>query len=231
MYLASWSGGKDSCLACYRAIKDGIRISHLVHFVREFNLHGVDERLIRLQAGLSGIPIVQRKVLSDNFKVEFKDTVRCLINKGSNPPSPPFRKGGMGGFEIRGMVFGDIYLEPHKEWVERVCGEIGIEAVEPLWGISTEELINEFIDEGFEAVVVSGKGGLIDKEWIGRKVDRNFTEYLKTRKLDLCGENGEYHTFVISGPLFKGRIEITDSVITNRNDHWFMDIKDFMIIQ
>lgn len=214
MHLGSWSGGKDSCLACYRAIRNGIRISHLVHFAMEFNLHGVDPGLIREQAELTGIPIFQRTVLSDNFEIEFKDTVTGLIKNN-----------------IKGMIFGDIYLEPHKEWVERVCRELGIEALEPLWGVSTERLMNDFFDEGFEAIVVNGQERLIDKRWIGHKVDRNFMEYLKMEKLDVCGENGEYHTLVIAGPLFKGRIDLTAKDVINKNGHWFLDIKNYRVIR
>jgi len=215
MYISSWSGGKDSCLACYKAIKAGIKISHLVHFVREFNLHGVDAGMIRLQAELSGITIVQRKIVSDDFESEFKDTVKALIGNG-----------------IKGMVFGDIYLEPHKEWVDRVCRELGIEALEPLWGISTEKLLNDFIDEGFEAVLVSGQKKFIGREWIGRKADREFMEHLKTKPdVDICGENGEFHTFVTGGPLFKGRVEITKKEVTERDGYWFLDIKGHRVIK
>ena len=78
MYCASWSGGKDSCLASYLAVKSGLRISHLVHFDRPNNLHGVDPAMIRLQAELAGIPIVQRKVDSRDFEREFKQTVNEL---------------------------------------------------------------------------------------------------------------------------------------------------------
>ena len=67
MYIASWSGGKDSCLASYLAIKRGMKVSHLVHFDRPNNLHGVDPTMIRLQAELTGIPMTQRKVASGGF--------------------------------------------------------------------------------------------------------------------------------------------------------------------
>src|SRR3989304_1654738 len=123
MYLASWSGGKDSCFACYLAIKNGMTVSRLVHFARPFNLHGVSAEMIKLQAELAGIPLIQKKVEQENFEHEFKKTVGAFAKNGT-----------------RGVVFGDIYLEPHKEWVDRVCGELGLEAVEPLWGMSTEKI-------------------------------------------------------------------------------------------
>ncbi len=211
MYSASWSGGKDSCIACYNAIRSGIEISGLIYFEREKNLHGISAELIRFQAELSGIPILQREVVLDDFESEFKETVNGIEN-------------------IQGMVFGDIYLEEHRSWIERVCGEIDIKAFFPIWGIDTEKIMKDFIDEGFEAVVVSGRQEMIDKEWIGHKVDRDFMDHLKSKQgVDLCGENGEYHTFVVGGPLFKGSIEITDTGITERDGHWFLDIKDFEV--
>ncbi len=214
MYLASWSGGKDSCFACHLAIKNGMKVSRLVHFDRPFNLHGVSAEMIKQQAELAGIPLIQEKVEQENFEHEFKETVGA------------FAKNGM-----RGVVFGDIYLEPHKEWVDRVCGELGLEAVEPLWGMKTENIIHEFLQEGFETVIVSGKQNLIDKRFIGRKMDSEFIEYLKSKNLDVCGENGEYHTFVTSGPLFQGRIEIADADVMGRQGFWFLDVRDYKVIR
>jgi diphthine-ammonia ligase len=214
MYGASWSGGKDSCLACYIAMQSGLRISHLVHFDRPNNLHGVDPMLIRLQAGLTGIPLVQRTVASEDFERAFRGTVDSLKQDG-----------------VTGMVFGDIYLEPHKEWIDRICAELGIEPVFPLWGGNTGEIMRDFYSTGFETVVASGDRKLIDRKWIGRKIDDGFIEYLRVRRLDVCGENGEFHTFVTAGPLFQGRIEIVDSDVTNRDGFWFVDIKGFRIVE
>lgn len=213
MYLSSWSGGKDSCLACYRAIKKDFKVAYLVHFVRENNLHGVAPELIKLQAGLSGIPIIQKEISSNDFESEFKDTVK--------------RTG-----DIKGMVFGDIYLEEHRIWLERVCKDLNIEMFMPIWGVNTERLMNDFINEGFEAIVVSGKQEVIDKKWMGHKVDNYLMGYLKKKPgVDVCGENGEYHTFVVGGPLFKGRINITESQVIERDGYWFLDIKDFEVIR
>lgn len=214
MYCASWSGGKDSCLACYLAMKQGMNVSHLVHFDRPNNLHGVDPALIRLHADLTGIPMVQRKVSQEKFEQELKMTVSSLKKEG-----------------IKGMIFGDIYLEPHKEWVDRTCAELGIEAVEPLWGRKTEDIIREFLGLGFETIVASGDQKLIGKEWIGRRMDEAFIENLKARNLDVCGESGEFHTFVTAGPLFKGKIDITRSEVVARDGFWFLQVLDHRVIR
>ena len=176
-YIASWSGGKDSCLACYKAILSGYGISFLVNFIskeyKRVSFHGSEAKLIRLQTEAIGIPLLQKETTKDGYEQEFKEAIRSLIGDG-----------------IKGMVFGDIYLQEHKEWVERVCGQLGIEAVEPLWGENPEEILSEFINAGFQAVIVSAQSNFIGREWIGRQVDRNFVEYLKHRNVDLCGETG-----------------------------------------
>ena len=213
MYLASWSGGKDSCFASYLAIRKGLKISGLVHFDRPNNLHGVDPGMIRLQAELAGIPILQQRVLSEDFEQEFKKTVGELAGNGT-----------------KGMVFGDIYLEPHKEWVDRVCGELGILPIEPLWGMKTEDIMHDFLDCGFETIIASGDQKLIDKKYIGRKMDNDFIEYLRSKKLDVCGESGEFHTFVTGGPLFRGRINIFDSDVISRDGFWFLNIKKYAVV-
>ena len=209
-YISSWSGGKDSCFACYQALSEGYEISHLVNFIsqeyKRVSFHGTEARLIQMQSQSLGIPVFQKETTPDGYEREFKEAVRSLLHHG-----------------IKGMVFGDVYLDEHKEWVERVCGELGIEAVEPLWGKSTEEILTGFIDAGFEAIVVGAQARLIDEEWLGRRVDRDFMNYLKSKNVDLCGENGEYHTLVLNGSLFKRRIEVTESRTVRRGDYWFLD--------
>jgi diphthine-ammonia ligase len=209
-YIASWSGGKDSCFAFYKAIDKGYEISHLVNFVsKEFHrvsFHGTEARLIQLQSQAIGIPLLQKETTWDGYEQEFKEAVRSLIPSGAE-----------------GMVFGDIYLQEHKDWVERVCSDLGIEAIEPLWGRNTEEILSSFIEEGFEAVIVSAKSDLIGEDWIGRRVDRAFMEYLKRENIDICGENGEYHTLVTNGPIFNRRIQLVESRAISRDNYWFLD--------
>ncbi len=217
MYISSWSGGKDSCFACYQAGAKGYNVSYLLNFIsteyRRVSFHGTEARLIQLQAEAMGIPLLQKETTPSGYEKEFKEAVKSLIPNG-------------GG----GMVFGDIYLEEHKEWTERVCRELGIKAVEPLWLRDQEGVILEFIDAGFEATIVSAKADLFDASWLGRKVDREFLGYLKEKNIDLCGENGEYHTLVTAAPLFKKRIEITRSQPIRRDGFWFLDTIEYSLL-
>jgi len=209
-YIASWSGGKDSCFALYEAMGRGYQISHLVNFIsKEFHrvsFHGTEARLIQLQSHALRIPVLQKETTWDGYEQEFKEAVRSLISGGTE-----------------GMVFGDIYLQEHKDWVERVCHDLGIEAIEPLWGKKMEDILNGFVKEGFEAIIVSAQSDLVDKDWIGKRLDNVFIEYLQKKGIDICGENGEYHTIVTNGPIFDGRIRLIESKVISRNNYWFLD--------
>jgi len=209
-YISSWSGGKDSCFACYQAIREGYNVSHLLNFIskqyKRVSFHGTEAKLIQLQAEAIDIPLLQKETTRNGYEQEFKDAVRSLIPDG-----------------VTGMVFGDIYLQEHKDWVERVCQELGIEAIEPLWGQDPERVLLDFIDAGFEATIVSAKSELFDDKWMGRKLDREFLSHLKDNNIDLCGENGEYHTFVTDGPMFDKKIKLTKSQPITRDGYWFLD--------
>ncbi len=201
----------------------GYQVSFLLNLISQKHqrccFHGIQKELINLQAQLIGIPLFQKEVSDDMelYEREFKEAVTYLKTRGA-----------------KGMVFGDIYLTEHKNWVERVCQELEISTIEPLWQKAPEEVIEEFISLGFKAVVVSAKAELFSKDIIGRVVDRKLVEELKKRDICSCGENGEYHTFVIGGPIFKkGEITITKSQVILREgfwSHWFLDIQDYQII-
>lgn len=223
MVVSSWSGGKDSCLACYKAMQKGYQVKYLLNFIsREHKrgcFHGIEGELLNLQAELTGIPLVQKEVSPNmqKYEEEFKQAVSEFKAKG-----------------IRKMVFGDVYLEEHKTWVDRVCKELEIEPIEPLWAIEPDKIVEDFINLGFKAIVVSCKADLFGKEFIGRYVDREFLKELKKKNICPCGENGEFHTFVINGPIFKKRIEITRSQKVLKEGfwkYWFLDIKKYQPIK
>jgi diphthine-ammonia ligase len=219
----SWSGGKDSCLALYKAMEAGYQVDFLLNLISQKYqrccFHGIEKELIGLQAQLIGIPLFQKEVSDDMglYEQEFKEAVTYLKTRGA-----------------KGMVFGDIYLTEHKNWVERVCRELEIRATEPLWQKTPERVMEEFISLGFKAVVVSAQTELFSKDIIGRVVDQKLLEELKEKDICPCGENGEFHTFVIGGPIFKkGEIAITQSQVILRKgfwQHWFLDIQNYQTI-
>lgn len=215
--IASWSGGKDSCFACYRALAQGYEVSYLVNFIsresRRVSFHGTRAHLIYRQAQAIGIPLVQHSVPPDLslYEQRFKKAVSVLKRNG-----------------VQGMVFGDIYLQEHRDWIERVCRELGITPLLPLWGMAPERVLGEFIEVGFEAIIVSAKADIFSEEWLGRKIDRSLQFDLKklaeAKEFDICGEQGEYHTLVVDGPLFRKRVQVTYGARVQRNGRWFLNI-------
>ncbi len=217
--ISSWSGGKDSCLACYKAINQGFNVKCLLNFIsRESKrgcFHGLEGRLLQFQAARIGIPLVQKEVSSDmkNYENEFKAAVKELKDSDK---------------DISAMVFGDIYLLEHQSWVERVCNEIRITPVEPLWNLDPEGIIRDFIDSGFKAVIVSCKAEVMGREFIGRQIDMDLVKELKEIGVCPCGEKGEFHTLVVDGPIFDKPVEILESEVVIKESfwtHWFLDIK------
>ncbi|MCX5705864.1 MAG: diphthine--ammonia ligase [Candidatus Omnitrophica bacterium] len=212
-----WSGGKDSCLACYKAIAGGHQVLRLVNFTQpdgEGSLsHGLSAEIISKQVGLTGIPLIQKAIPQGSYEKEFKSLIAQL-------------KKDLG---ITGIVFGDIYVKEHKDWIDRVCKEMDIEPILPLWELDTKKIISDFIDRGFQTIVVCVKHDVLGNEWLGRKIDRKFIEDLGklNPRIDPCGESGEFHTLVVSGPMFKGSIEIVSSGTKEEDGRGFFDIKEF----
>ncbi len=219
--ISSWSGGKDSCLACYKAIKQGYNVKYLLNFISKESkrgcFHGIESRLMQMQADAIGLPLIQKEVSPDmqEYEKEFKTGISELKPEG-----------------IRGMVFGDIYLDEHKEWVERVCGDLDITPIEPLWDKPPLSLVEEFIDLGFKAIIVSAQADKFNQDFMGREVDKSFIAELVSRNICPCGENGEFHTLVVDGPIFKKGIEIIEGRPILKDGfwkHWFLDIKKYRL--
>ena len=208
--FSSWSGGKDCSLACYKAKEAGFEVSHLLNFLAEDGkrerAHGTRPFLLRLQAAAMEIPIVQVNASWEGYETKFKAAVQELKRE-----------------RVEGGIFGDIDLLEHRAWIERVCNDIEIEPILPLWGHDPEDLLLEFIDAGFEAFVVATR---VNEEWLGQKIDRAFIHELKELDFHVSGESGEYHTFVTNGPLFKRRIKISKAERVHMGDNWILDIKE-----
>ncbi|MCX7911838.1 MAG: diphthine--ammonia ligase [Dehalococcoidales bacterium] len=211
--FASWSGGKDGCLALYRALKSGLQVSYLLNMLSEDGTrsasHGVPASVIARQAEALGIPIVQRAAGRGNYEEVFIRTVTELKAHGVNSG-----------------IFGDIDFNAHREWIENVCRKAGVTPHLPLWEESHRKLMEELIDAGFEPIVVAAKTSFFGKETVGKTVDRSFLSQLEARgDVTLCGEAGEYHTLVIDGPIFRKRLEVTEARVVTRNEHHFLEIE------
>ena len=209
-----WSGGKDSCFACWRARAEGNEVCRLVNFLSGDGrdaFHGVRQELMCLQSEALGIPIIQRETTPETYETVYRGVMEELRAMG-----------------IEGLVTGDMDVVEHREWVESHCREVGLEALMPLWGLSAEAILNDFVEAGFEAVVVCVKADFFDETWLGRRLDEPLVADLQaigvTPSFHICGENGEYHTLVTGGPMFSRRLEITAAASVLENGYRFWDI-------
>lgn len=211
--FVSWSGGKDSALAAYRARQQGHQLAYLLNCVDEDGArsrsHGLPAEVIGLQARAMDIPLIQVHTSWEEYEAHFKEAMGMLVRVG-----------------VTGGVFGDMAIEEHRAWVERVCAEVGIAPLLPLWGEDPEELLEEFWAAGFRAVVVASR---IDPAWVGRPLDRALVAEIRARGAHPCGEWGEYHTLVTEGPLFRGRLVVRlpegdgPLPVHQHQDAWFLD--------
>jgi len=158
-FFASWSGGKDSCLALHRAMRAGGRPERLLTMLVEegnrSHSHGLSLEVLRAQAAALGVPITFRATTWGDYERHFIGALK------------EFRAAG-----IEAGVFGDIDIGAHREWVERVCDEAGLAACEPLWRAERRALLEEFMDAGFVARVVMVRGGALGPDFLGRTLDR-----------------------------------------------------------
>jgi uncharacterized protein (TIGR00290 family) len=210
--VVSWTGGKDGCYACYRAMAAGCRVTHLLHFRNPDRpgSHEINPAVVRAQADALGIPLLQRDAPA--YEPAFKEAVRELR---------------AGGERIDGAVFG--HIGTHRPLAERVCRDLELDLLLPLWQEESGRIIAGIVDAGFVAIVASARDGPMGKEWLGRRIDRDFVRDLAglDGATDPCGENGEFHTLVTDGPIFSRRIEITGAERVLRDGYWFLDIREF----
>lgn len=186
--LASWSGGKDSCLALWRAQKSGHKITHLLTALDESGLktrsHGVTGDLILVQGKSLGMHNEFISTAWDSYEQEFIHKLQSLKSSGLDL-----------------AIFGDIDLIAHREWEEKVCLAANLEPILPLWNQNRLSLVEEFLSLGFKARVTCVDGRFLNESYVGREFDAQFINDLP-EQVDACGENGEFHTFVYDGPNF-----------------------------
>jgi uncharacterized protein (TIGR00290 family) len=203
----NWSGGKDSSLALYHLLKDkNYSVEKLLTNISwqygRISMHGVREELLEQQAHAIGISL-QKLVLSDQpSMIEYEKYMAQTMHQLQQE-------------EFTHSVFGDIYLEDLRIYRETQLAKVWMTAVFPLWKRNTAELIHEFIDLGFKAIVVCVNEKYLDKSFCGRIIDESFIEDLP-ENVDVCGENGEFHTFVFDGPVFKSRVNFCKGEIVHR---------------
>lgn len=198
--IFNWSGGKDSALALQKTLQDNeFDVVSLLTTINEETLtssiHSIPVELLSRQADSIGIPLYTVLFAKDlkNYDDKMGETV------------DHFKKQGVTHF-----IFGDIFLADVKAYRESRLNPLGIEVVEPLWDKPSAEIIDEFIKSGIKSKIIVTKTDKLDETFIGKDLDQNTVNSFPD-DIDLCGENGEYHTFSYAGGLFKKEIDFSIS--------------------
>jgi uncharacterized protein (TIGR00290 family) len=214
--LFTWSGGKDSVLALYELqITHDYEVVALLTTLTEdydrISMHGVRSLLLERQANSLGLPNEKVYISKNSSNEEYEAGMREVLQKYLT-------------FGVSSVVFGDIFLEGLRKYREDNLSKIGMKAVFPIWKRDTIELAHEFIDLGFKAVITCVDSNVLDKIFIGRLFDEQFLSELPAN-VDPCGENGEFHSFVYDGPIFKKRVSYEKGEINLRdNRFWYCDL-------
>jgi len=213
--LFCWSGGKDSAmaLASIRGSTD-CRVTGLLTTVTEgydrISMHGVRRELLERQAAAIGLPLrevlIPPECVNPVYEARMEEALREQLARG-----------------VRRVVFGDIFLEDLRVYREQNLARIGMSGLFPLWKQDTRELARRFVREGFRAIAVCVDSRVLDPSFAGRELDESFFADLPPG-VDPCGENGEFHTFVFGGPLFRAPLSIRRGEAVRRGPFVFCDL-------
>jgi len=209
------SGGKDSSYALWLAIKQGHEVAHIVAMIprREdsWMFHLPNIQLIDLFAKCAGLPLIKAETSGEKEK-ELED-LRLVLQE----------------LDIEGVVSGAIASKYQRSRIDRICDELGLTSITPLWGREPVELLREMIDSGFEIVITSASAQGFDESWLGRKIDeetlRDLIELNRRYNVSVSGEGGEYESLVLDAPFFRKRIEIPEAERIWRGDSGYLLIR------
>lgn len=196
----NWSTGKDAALAYYHLQKDDrYQVDQFVTSVNahhdRISMHGLRRELLVKQVQEIGLPVTTIELPEEPTMEEYNAQMERAVTKLQSA-----------GYAHCG--FGDIFLEDLRFYREEQLKKYDIKCLFPLWKRDTKELLEEFLDLGFKAIVICIKSELLDTSFIGREIDKNFIKDLPAN-VDPCGENGEFHTFCYDGPIFSNPVKFT----------------------
>jgi uncharacterized protein (TIGR00290 family) len=204
----SWSGGKDSALALYKIISSGeFDIVHLHTVIdndsKRVGLHGVKEELIERQARALGLKLVKLYLPATEDHAAYESLMRTFYSACKTD-------------NITGVVFGDIFLEDLKTFREKMLEASGATGIFPLWKKDSRALIKEFLEVGFKTLLCSANASIFQSSDLGKTLDEDFIRSIPSAA-DVCGENGEFHTFVYDGPIFNSPISIEKGAVVKKH--------------
>src|SRR6187402_1149829 len=208
-FVSSWSGGKDSCYAMMQAVNQGFVPKVLLNMMNEngkiSRSHGLPLSILKQQAQKMNLHLEAIPATWDDYEAKFIAILQRL--KAS--------------YNLESAVFGDIDLQPHKDWEDKVCHAASLKAVLPLWQQDRIVLVNEMLENGIVTMIVSCNP-MMGEEYLGKILSKELAQELAEKGIDPCGENGEFHTLVLNCPLFSEAIELPNFTKITHNDYCFI---------
>lgn len=211
-FVASFSGGKDSTLALYKAMQVGQAIGLIVMLEEEgkrSRSHGMPPAIIQAQAEAIGLPVYTAATSWEDYETHFMKLLAHAKQQGA---------------EV--LISGDIDVPAHGCWHDRVTQNAGLGLGMPLWEMDHREVVDQFIDLGFVTIVVTVnlEKGMTEAD-LGRILTHEYVHELEERGIDPCGESGEFHTTVIDGPIFKHSIPVRKCEIVRDGGYAFLPLE------
>jgi len=213
--LFCWSGGKDSAMALHSLLQQQkFRVTALLTTVTEgyerISMHGVRRELLQCQVESIGLPLHEVRIpphcVNSIYEARMQQAVRIFYDRG-----------------VRKVAFGDIFLEDLRAYREKNLAGMGITALFPIWKRDTRELVRFFHLQRFRATAVCIDPKVLDPSFAGRELDDSFFRDLPPGA-DPCGENGEFHTFVFDGPIFRWPVPVRTGEVVHRDGFVFCDL-------
>lgn len=213
--IVSWSGGKDSALSLYEIQRGGkYQVVSLLTSINEYHdrvsMHGVRREMLERQAQALGLPLIKILLPRDCSEEEYESRLMDILSRVKSDG-------------INHVVFGDIFLEWIKEYREKNLSKVGMTPILPVWGRATPELASSFISLGFKAVLTCVNTKMMPKSFLGRTFDEHLLAELPPG-VDPGGENGEFHSFVFAGPIFRESIPYALGRTVSRDAYSFCDL-------
>jgi diphthine-ammonia ligase len=209
----SWSGGKDSCYAIMQAVQNGVQLKVLINMMNENGMisrsHGLPFFVLQMQSEAMGIPLIGIPSSWNEYEKKFVEALQLVKTK----------------YGVNTMVFGDIDLQEHRDWEEMVCRKAGLDALLPIWKKDRKQLVLDMISSGIESIIVSCNT-LLGEEFLGKTINENLVHVLEDKGVDVCGENGEFHTVVTNCPLFKNKIVLPSFTKIKHEEFWFLQFRE-----
>ena len=198
--LVSWSGGKDSAMALAETFRNkrydvAALLTTVTRDYDRISMHGVRRVLLKQQAESLGLKLEEVFITKNASNEEYEMNMAKALAK--------FQDSG-----VTSVVFGDIFLEDLRKYREEKLNSMSMRGLFPIWKRETNELAHSFIRSGFKAITTCVDTSVLGQEFVGREINEAFLSELPTG-VDPCGENGEYHSFVYDGPIFKKRIRFS----------------------